>query len=91
MSWLIQYCTTPGCRVTIRIQAGQQEPVPVCKWCLAGTAYRLDRTWPDGMPNPDNPWPWLTDKERAEQIRLSFWQERFRASNMYATLAARRA
>ena len=28
--WIIQRCE---CRTTIRVPAGQQSPVPVCKWC----------------------------------------------------------
>jgi hypothetical protein len=40
-TWLIQSCTTPGCLVTIRRRVGQHEAVPVCKWCLANTAYNV--------------------------------------------------
>lgn len=36
---LIQYCTTPHCDVAIRVPFGQQESVPVCKWCLNNTNY----------------------------------------------------
>jgi hypothetical protein len=101
--WIVQHCCTKvirmigekeetfRCQTAIRVPIGQQESVPVCKWCLAGTAYHLDRTWPAGMPNPDNPWPWLTDQERARKIRISYWQDRFKEYGQYATLAARRA
>jgi hypothetical protein len=37
--WLIQHCATPGCEVAIRVLLGQQDEIPICKWCLAGTAY----------------------------------------------------
>ena len=45
--WLIQHCTTPGCTVAIRVRAGQQMDVPVCKWCLAGTSYYRGERWKD--------------------------------------------
>ena len=45
-----------------------------------------ERTWPDGMPNPELPWPWLTDEERERRIHLPFWQERFRShASVYAS------
>ena len=40
--WIIQSCTTQGCQVAIRVRAGQQEAVPICKWCLGNTAYIND-------------------------------------------------
>lgn len=45
MSWLIQRCSTSDCHVSIRLEAGQQEFVPACKWCKAtalhGTPYAI--------------------------------------------------
>ena len=102
-SYIIQHCCTTivreiagkeetfRCKNAIRVPAGQQESVPVCKWCLEGRAYNLDRTWPAGMPNPDNLWPWLTEREREERQRVAFWKNRFSEfPAYYPKLAARR-
>ena len=43
-AWVIQHCSTKGCNVAIRMRAGQQEAVPVCRWCLNNTAYINDYT-----------------------------------------------
>jgi len=43
-SYIIQHCTTPHCDVAIRVSMGQQDQVPVCKWCLNNTAmYAVER------------------------------------------------
>lgn len=76
--WLMQHCSVPGCQVTIRLRASQQEAEPICKWHQAGTAYNMPNPWPPGMPNPEYPWPWLTDRERDIRVRLPYWQDRFR-------------
>jgi hypothetical protein len=36
------------------------------------------KTWPDGMPNPELPWPWLSDDERERRVNLPYWKERIK-------------
>ena len=38
-TWLIQHCLTQGCDAAIRVRTGQQDAVPVCKWCMNNTNY----------------------------------------------------
>jgi len=78
MSWLIQYCQTPGCIVAIRVPSDRPLAYPKCKWCDKGTAYHTMKTWPDGMPNPDAPWPLLSDEERERRVNLPYWKERIK-------------
>jgi len=41
VQWIIQHCATPGCDVAIRERMGQQQAVPICRWCLNNTAYNV--------------------------------------------------
>jgi hypothetical protein len=75
--WIVQYCTRPGCHVAIRSHDGLPEAELICKWHRDGTN-KYEKDWPDGMPDPELPWPWMTDRERAIKLTLPFWQERFR-------------
>lgn len=75
--FIVQHCQKPGCTVAIRRVVEHQDAPLVCRWHYAGTAYNSERTWPDGMPNPDLPWPWLSDAERERRVRIPMWRERF--------------
>ena len=38
-TWIVAYCTTPGCGSRIRYRDDQNIGDPRCKWCQSGTAY----------------------------------------------------
>lgn len=77
--WLIQHCSTPGCETAIRVRADQSLTHPICTWCDRNVSHATKpRTWPAGMPDPELPWPWLSDTERSRQLALPYWQARFR-------------
>lgn len=78
--WLVQYCSVNGCESRIRVPADAPLVTPICKWCDAGTSHAMNpMKWPAGMPDPELPWPWMTDKDRETKLRLPFWKERLRS------------
>jgi len=77
--WMITYCNYPvgpSCNVALRHRPGQLGN-PLCKWHRNGTAY-VPSAAPEGCPDPEYPWPWKTDREREEQARKLYWQEKFK-------------
>ena len=78
--WLIQHCSTPGCDVAIRVLAVNHLTNPICKWCDQGISRAKNpKGWPDGMPDPELPWPWMTESDREQKLRVPFWKERLRS------------
>lgn len=85
--WVISYCTYPvgpACTTAIRHRPGQLDE-PICTWHRRGVAGAPSAA-PPSCPDPVLPWPWKTEKEREEQARKLYWQERFK---QYPALYAR--
>ncbi len=38
-NWLVRSCAAPGCAVMVREPISSHDPVPICKWHQAATAY----------------------------------------------------
>ena len=74
--WIITHCAHQDCCVAIRHRFGRLDH-PLCKWHQNGTAH-VPSAAPPGCPDPVLPWPWKTEREREEQARKLFWQERFK-------------
>lgn len=75
-AYVIQHCSQ--CKdVAIRVPIGCTMHEPVCKWCAEGRCY--PSTPVPGLPDPENPWPWLDEEERERRLRLPFWRARFEA------------
>ena len=78
--WIIQHCSIQGCDSAIRVPADQSLANPICKWCDQKVSHATkEPSWPDGMPNPSLPWPWMTDQDRERKLRMPYWKERFQA------------
>lgn len=75
---IVVYCSVSGCQARIRYAVGESMGHSFCKWHQGGNAYLMPHTWPAGMPDPQNPWPWKMDDDRAQQLASHYWQARFR-------------
>lgn len=52
LKYVYQSCGAPGCTVVVKSVAGQQQPFPICKWCLSGTAYLNHHIKPESGSGP---------------------------------------
>jgi len=77
--WLVQHCSTQGCSSRIRVPAATPLAHPLCRWCDQGVSHAKRPTpAPAGMPDPELPWPWMTEADREHKIHTAYWQARFR-------------
>ncbi len=85
LSWIVQHCSVQGCDSAIRVRTTETLVNPICKWCDQKVSHATrTRTWPVGMPDPEFPWPWMTEQDRERKLRMPYWKDRFRAhGDMY--------
>ena len=70
----------------IRVSIAHPLTHPICRWCDQGVSRAVNpKTWPDGMPDPELPWPWTTDRDRERKLRTPYWKDRLQChGTLYA-------